>query len=78
MDNNKVSGFELAKRGGIKKAIAMVVDGVVFDLSRGIPKTAAVEFIMEDHPLALEIMRHTTSHILAQSIKELWPDAKIA
>lgn len=76
--NDKISGFELAKRSGEKKAIAMIVDGVASDLSIHIPETAAVEFITKDHPSALEIMRHTSSHILAQSIKELWPNAKIS
>jgi threonyl-tRNA synthetase len=73
-----ISGFELAKRDGVKKAIAMVVDGVATDLSTAIPETSTVEFVTPEHPLALEIMRHTTSHIMAQAVKELWPTAKIA
>ncbi|MDR2157754.1 MAG: threonine--tRNA ligase [Holosporaceae bacterium] len=73
-----ISGFELAKRHDVKKAIAMIVDGVAMDLSAEISEDAAVEFVNKDHPTALEIMRHTTSHIMAQSIKELWPSAKIA
>ncbi|MDR0753675.1 MAG: threonine--tRNA ligase [Holosporaceae bacterium] len=75
---NLVSGFELAKHSGVKKALAMVVDGTALDLSTNILATAAVEFVTMEHPLALEIMRHTSSHIMAQAIKELWPNAKIS
>jgi threonyl-tRNA synthetase len=82
ISGNEISGFELAKRSNVKKAIAMFVDGVAVDLSTRIAETPAktsnVEFITEgSHPIALEIMRHTTSHIMAQSIKELWPSAQI-
>jgi threonyl-tRNA synthetase len=73
-----ISGFELAKRNDVKKAIAMVVDGVVLDLSTCVPETTAAEFVTREHPLAVEIMRHTTSHIMAQAVKDLWPNAKIA
>ncbi|MDR1235569.1 MAG: threonine--tRNA ligase [Holosporaceae bacterium] len=76
--DNKISGFELMKRGGVKKAVAMFVAGVATDLSSTVSEGTDVEFITEGHPAALEIMRHTTSHIMAQSLKELWPNAKIA
>jgi threonyl-tRNA synthetase len=73
-----ISGIDFVKSNGIKKAIAVVVDGVASDLSTIFPATSTVEAITKDHPLALEIMRHTTSHIMAQAIKELYPNAKIA
>lgn len=73
-----ISGFELAKRAGVKKALAMVIDGNVVDLSREVPETSQVEFITKEQAPALEIMRHTTAHILAQALKELWPDTKFA
>jgi threonyl-tRNA synthetase len=75
---NNVSGFELAKRCGAKKVLAMVVNGVAVDLSTVVPADTVAEFITQGHPLALEIMRHTTSHIMAQAVKELWPEAKVA
>ncbi|MDR2766587.1 MAG: threonine--tRNA ligase [Holosporaceae bacterium] len=73
-----ISGFELAKRAGVKKAIAAAVDGVALDLSGVFPEDSPAEFITADHPLALEIVRHTTSHIMAQAVKELWPETKVA
>ncbi|MDR1375485.1 MAG: threonine--tRNA ligase [Holosporaceae bacterium] len=75
---NSVSGFELAKRCGVKNALAMVLDGVAVDLSTMVPADTVAEFVAQDHNLALEIMRHTTSHIMAQAVKELWPQTKIA
>ncbi|MDR2782011.1 MAG: threonine--tRNA ligase [Holosporaceae bacterium] len=74
----KISGFELAKRTGVKKAIAVIMEGRVLDLASDIPEDAVVEFITEEHPKAIEIMRHTSSHIMAQALKELWPSAKIS
>jgi threonyl-tRNA synthetase len=78
MDKN-VSGFELAKRAGMaKKAVALVIDGVVWDLSCVFPEDSKAEFVMPEHPLGLEILRHTTSHIMAQAVTELWPGTKVA
>lgn len=76
--NSMMTGFELIKRSNEKKAIAMIVDGVVVDLATLVSESANIEFITKEHSLALEIMRHTSSHIMAQAIKELWPKTKIA
>ena len=73
-----ISGFELAKRAGEKKALAMIIDENVVDLSREVPEDTEVKFVTKEQPIALEIMRHTTAHIMAQAIKELWPDTKFA
>ncbi len=73
-----ISGFELAKRNNEKKALAMIVDGTAVDLSSMIPETTKVEFITKEHPQALEIMRHTTAHIMAQALQTLWPNTKLA
>ncbi|MDR2645739.1 MAG: threonine--tRNA ligase [Holosporaceae bacterium] len=75
---NFVSGFELVKRNNVKKALAIIADGNALDLSATIPVTAAVEFVTTEHLLALGIMRHTSSHIMAHALKELWPNAKIS
>lgn len=73
-----ISGFELAKRNNEKKAVAMIVDGQIVDLSTMIPETTTVEFVTKQHPKALEIFRHTTAHIMAQAIKEIWPSTQLA
>ncbi|MDR0677085.1 MAG: threonine--tRNA ligase [Holosporaceae bacterium] len=73
-----ISGFELAKRRDEKKALAMIIAGQAFDLFSTIQETDPVEFVTKNHPLGIEIMRHTASHIMAQAIKELWPNSQIA
>lgn len=73
-----ISGFELAKRNNEKKAVAMIVDGQVLDLSTTVPETTTAEFVTKQHPKALEIFRHTTAHIMAQAIKEIWPSTQLA
>lgn len=73
-----ISGFDFIKNNGIKKAIALIVDGIPSDLSSMFSATANVEAITKEHPMALEIMRHTTAHIMAQALKELFPNVKLA
>jgi len=73
-----ISGFELAKRSNEKKAVAMIVGGQIVDLSTVVPETTTAEFITKQHPKALEIFRHTTAHIMAQAIKEIWPSTQLA
>ena len=72
------SGFALAKEKGEKQAVAMIVDGKEVDLATNVVSDANVEFITKKDPKALEIFRHTTAHIMAQAIKELWPSAQLA
>ncbi len=73
-----ISGFELAKRNNEKKAVAMIVDDQIVDLSTMVPETKTAEFVTKQHPKALEIFRHTTAHIMAQAIKEIWPSTQLA
>lgn len=73
-----ISGFELAKRNDEKKAVAMIIDDQIVDLSTMVPETTTAEFVTKQHPKALEIFRHTTAHIMAQAIKEIWPSTQLA
>lgn len=73
-----ISGFELAKRNNEKKAVAMIIDDQIVDLSTMVPETTTAEFVTKQHPKALEIFRHTTAHIMAQAIKEIWPSTQLA
>ncbi|MBI1364266.1 MAG: threonine--tRNA ligase [Proteobacteria bacterium] len=60
-----------------KAAIAMTVDGKLVDLKTPITKDAAVSLITARSDDGVEIIRHSTAHILAQAVKELYPDAQI-
>src|SRR5262245_10368435 len=59
-----------------KKAIAAVVDGEVLDLHRGLSRDAKVKFVTEADPEALDVIRHSCAHLMAQAVKRLWPEAK--
>ncbi len=60
-----------------REAIAALVDGALKDIDVPLDRDAAVSFITSDSPQALEIVRHTTSHLLAHAVKELFPEVKI-
>ena len=50
---------------------------MLVDLSSELSDGARVEIITEKSPEALEIIRHSTSHLMAQAVKELFPAAKV-
>ncbi len=59
------------------RAIAALVDGVEKDIYLPILQSARLEFITPESSRALEIYRHTTSHLLANAVKDLFPEVKI-
>ena len=62
---------------GLKnKAIAGKVNGALYDLRRPINEDASVEIVTPDQPEALEILRHSTAHLLAQAVKRIYKDVK--
>jgi len=63
--------------GLAKAAIAGRVNGDLVDVSAGLTDGASVAIITEKSPEALEIIRHSTSHLMAQAVKELCPKAKV-
>jgi len=72
--------FDLAASIGAglaKAAIAGKINGALVDLSTQLGNGAKVEIITEKSPEALEIIRHSASHLMAQAVKELFPKAKV-
>ncbi len=63
--------------GLAKAAIAGKIDGRLVDLTATLFDGANVEIITEKSPEALEIIRHSASHLMAQAVKELFPNAKV-
>ena len=59
-----------------KKALAGKVNGALYDLRRPIMEDASVEIITPDQPEALEILRHSTAHLMAQAVKRIYKDVK--
>ncbi|MCQ9285253.1 threonine--tRNA ligase [Priestia aryabhattai] len=60
-----------------KKAIAGKVNGEMYDLHRAINQNAEIEILTVDSDEGLEIMRHTTAHILAQAVKRVHKNVKL-
>jgi threonyl-tRNA synthetase len=60
-----------------KAAVAAAVNGEVWDLDRPINSDAAVEIITDEDPRALDVLRHSTAHVLATAVRQLFPDANI-
>ena len=70
--------MELAEHEGkAKVAIAARVDGVLRDLAVRAPAKGKVEWVTVQDPDGIEIMRHSTAHVMAAAVKELFPEAKI-
>ncbi|AAZ68965.1 threonine--tRNA ligase [Ehrlichia canis] len=59
------------------KAIAVKVNGESYDLSREITENCTFEVITTNSEEGLEIIRHDTAHIMAQAVKEIFPDTQI-
>ncbi len=75
-----VSVADVAKSIGAglaKAALAGKVNDVLVDLSHVIDADARVAIITAKSPEALEIIRHSTSHLMAQAVKELFPQAEV-
>ncbi len=63
--------------GLAKAALAGKVDGRLVDLSHVIDRDAAVAIVTAKDPEGLEVLRHSTAHLLAYAVKELFPDAQV-
>ena len=63
--------------GLAKAALAGKVDGKLVDLSYAIERDAALEIVTVKHADALEIVRHSTAHLLAQATQRLFPDTQV-
>jgi threonyl-tRNA synthetase len=57
--------------------IAAKVNGMIVDLSRELREDALVEPLRFDSPDGREIYRHTSTHVMAQAVKELFPTAQL-
>jgi threonyl-tRNA synthetase len=75
-----ISAGEALKSLGERKgnpAVAAKVDGELVDLSRALEHDCELEPLEEESEEALEILRHTASHVMAQAVQTLYPRAKI-
>ena len=78
--DNSVSVYDVAvsiSPSLAKKALAGSVDGQLVDLSYVITADCSLVIITDAHPASLEIIRHSTAHLLAQAVKSLFPSAQV-
>jgi threonyl-tRNA synthetase len=75
------TGLTLAESIGrrlAKAAVAVSVDGATVDLDRPLPDGAEVAVITVDSDGGRAVLRHSTAHVLAQAVLQLWPGAHYA
>ncbi|GHD12030.1 threonine--tRNA ligase [Zhihengliuella salsuginis] len=60
-----------------KNVVVMRVDGTLQDLSRMLPAGSAIESVTVDSEDGLNVLRHSTAHVMAQAVQELRPEAKL-
>ncbi|MBP6708919.1 MAG: TGS domain-containing protein, partial [Candidatus Accumulibacter sp.] len=63
--------------GLARAALAGKVDGRLVDTSFAITSDARLDIITEKDPEGLEIIRHSTAHLMAYAVKELFPAAQV-
>ena len=79
LGSTTVAGVASAISEGLRRnAIAGKVDGKLVDLSYPIEKDAEVVIVTSKDPEALDIYRHTCSHVLAQAVKSIYPTCSLA
>ena len=75
-----VTGADVAAdigAGLAKAAFAVWVDGELWDLARPIEHDAPVRVLTRRDDGALELLRHDASHVMAEAVKELYPDVQV-
>jgi threonyl-tRNA synthetase len=74
------TGADLAKAIGpglARAALAARVNGEVRDLARPLPDGANVAILTDKDPPALDVLRHSSAHVLATAVRQLFPHAQI-
>lgn len=68
---------ELSRRLA-KEAVIAKVNGALWDLNRTLPEQAEMELLGFENPEARNVYRHSTAHLLAQAVQELFPGVRLA
>ncbi len=75
-----VTPLEVAESIGpglARAAVAARVDGELWDLNRPVERDARLDIITRETPDGLEILRHDAAHVMAEAVKELWPEVQV-
>jgi threonyl-tRNA synthetase len=75
------TGYDIASDIGsrlAKAAVAVTVDGAMYDLHRPIGRDAAISIVTENTEAGRHVIRHSAAHIMAQAVLDEFPGAKFA
>jgi threonyl-tRNA synthetase len=75
-----VRALDVATRlGGAVAETALMarIDGALRDLATPIDQDVQLELIIRDHPEALDLLRHGAAHVMAEAVKELYPETQV-
>lgn len=78
--DSAVTGLQIAESIGkslLRDAVAIRVDGDLWDLTRDIECDVAVQIVTRDSDDGLELLRHDAAHVMAEAVKELWPETQV-
>ncbi|HIC85337.1 MAG TPA: threonine--tRNA ligase [Desulfobacterales bacterium] len=79
-DIQAITAMDALERNGFKRlerAVAAKINAEILDLNSLVRPDVRVEPVYLDSPEGLEILRHSTSHVMAMAVKELYPEAKV-
>ena len=77
---NPVSGLEVAESIGsrlAKDAVAIRVNGDLLDLTATLDSDVSIEILTRTSSEGLELLRHDAAHVMAEAVKELFPDTQV-
>ena len=78
--DDAVSGAEVAAsigEGLARAAVAVRVNGDLWDMNRPIENDSSLEIVTRDSADGLVLLRHDAAHVLAEAVKELWPETQV-
>ena len=79
--DGSVSGYDIASDIGprlAKAAVAVTVDGEMYDLHRSIESDASVSIVTENTEAGRHVIRHSAAHVMAQAVLDLFPGTAFA
>lgn len=74
------TGLDLANRIGsrlAKDAVAVRINGKLRDIYLELPDQAQIEIVTRTHPDGVELLRHDAAHVMAQAVKDLYPETQV-
>ena len=75
-----VDGLEIAAsigQGLARDAVALRLDGELKDLATVVDADSRVAVVTRSEPDGLDLLRHDAAHVLAEAVKELWPETQV-